>query len=140
MTTSNDKPHYVVGGEYADTSFTRIAPGKSLETHGPFGEKEAYDFWRSITGRTVDNALVRYTIEMKTDAELNVWYVVGGEFADSAFSRMAEGRPLEIYGPFDHKTALERWRAITGRTVDSALTRYTVEHAGEMDLRKLAGG
>ncbi|MBI5120818.1 MAG: DUF4170 domain-containing protein [Rhodospirillales bacterium] len=140
MTTSNDKPHFVVGGEYADTSFTRIAPGKILESHGPFGEKEAYDFWRSITGKTVDNALVRYTIEMKTDAELNVWYVVGGEFADSAFSRMAEGRPLEIYGPFDNKTALERWRAITGRTVDSALTRYTVEHAGEMDLRKLAGG
>ncbi|TAN51024.1 MAG: DUF4170 domain-containing protein [Rhodospirillales bacterium] len=134
------KTHYVVGGEYADTGFTAIAPGKVLESHGPFGEKEAYDYWRMITGRTVDNALVRYTIQDETDAELAVWYVVGGEFADASFARMAEGRPLEIYGPFARKEAMERWRAITGRTVDNALARYTVEQQGEMDLRRLAGG
>lgn len=138
MNASNEN-HYVVGGEYADTGFSAIAPGKTLERHGPFTEKEAYDFWRSITGRTVDNALVRYTVEMQTDAELDVWYVVGGEFADASFSRITDGKPLEIYGPFNHKTAVERWRSITGRTVDSALTRYTVEHQGEMDLRKLSG-
>ncbi|MBF0168017.1 MAG: DUF4170 domain-containing protein [Alphaproteobacteria bacterium] len=134
------KNHYVVGGEYADTSFTAIASGKSKERHGPFDEKEAYDFWRGITGRTVDNALMRFTIEAETDAELAVWYVVGGEFSDAGFTRMAEGRPLEIYGPYIRKDAMDHWRAITGRTVDNALARYTVEHQGEMDLRRLAGG
>lgn len=138
--TSSSANHFVVGGEYADTSFTQIASGKTLERHGPFGEKEAYDFWRSITGRTVDNALVRYTIETSSAPAGDAWYVVGGEYADTSFTAIAEGKPMEVYGPFDQKTALERWRALTGKTVDSAMTRYTVEHQGEMDLRKLAGG
>ena len=134
------KKYYVVGGEFADAGFSEIAPGKKLETHGPFGEQEAFDFWREITGRTVDNAMVRFTIRSDEDEDRPVWYVVGGEYADATFSRMAKDKPLEIYGPFIRKEAVDRWRALTGRTVDSALTRYTVEHQGEMDLRRLAGG
>lgn len=33
------KKFYVVGGEYADTAFTTIAPGHKEERFGPFGEQ-----------------------------------------------------------------------------------------------------
>jgi Domain of unknown function (DUF4170) len=54
-----DKLFFVLGGEYADTTFTRMQPGQEEERYGPFSEKEAYDHWRSLTGKTVDNALIR---------------------------------------------------------------------------------
>lgn len=61
---------YVVGGEYADTSFEIIAAGKQLEIHGPFPRQEALNTWRALTGKTVDNAMVRYDLcsaeELKT--------------------------------------------------------------------------
>ncbi|NFV79811.1 DUF4170 domain-containing protein [Magnetospirillum aberrantis] len=61
---------YVVGGEYADTSFEVIAAGKQLETYGPFPRQEALNTWRALTGKTVDNAMVRYDLcsaeELKT--------------------------------------------------------------------------
>lgn len=61
---------YVVGGEYADTSFEIIAAGKQLETYGPFPRQEALNTWRALTGKTVDNAMVRYDLcsaeELKT--------------------------------------------------------------------------
>lgn len=134
------KSYYVVGGEYADASFAAPAPGKILERHGPFDEKAAFDFWRSITGRTVDNALVRYSIAIETDEDRRLWYVAGGEYADATFQTMAENKPLEIYGPFTRKAAMDRWRSMSGRTVDSALTRYSVEHQNDLDIRRLLGG
>ena len=54
--------YYVVGGEYADTTFTQIAPGHVEERFGPFAEREAHECWRALTGKTVDNAMVRYDL------------------------------------------------------------------------------
>jgi hypothetical protein len=53
---------YVVGGEYADTDFCTLAPGHKLESYGPFPRPEAVAVWRALTGKTVDNAMVRYNI------------------------------------------------------------------------------
>lgn len=120
------KKFYVVGGEYADTSFTQPAPGTELETHGPFTEEEAHAFWRRITGQTVDNAMVRYVVKAAEEIEGDNFYVVGGEYADTSFTTMAEGRELEVYGPFSRQQAMDFWRGITSQTVDSALHHYDI--------------
>jgi hypothetical protein len=120
-----EKRYYVVGGEYADTSFSRLANGQEPERHGPFTEAEAMDFWRSITGRTVDNAMIRYTVRKDAGAERDL-YVVGGEYADTSFNRPAPGQELEKHGPFTRQEAMDFWRNITGRTVDNAMVRYSI--------------
>lgn len=124
----SDKKFYVIGGEYSDSAFSTIAAGKSLEKYGPYTETEAHAFWRDITGRTVDNAMVRYVVEEDHPKGDSGYYVVGGEYADTAFSRMAEGHSLEVYGPFTHQQALDFWRTITSQTIDSCLHRYDVSH------------
>lgn len=117
------KKYYVVGGEYADTSFTQIAPGHTEDRFGPFDEHEAHVCWRALTGKTVDNAMIRFFIRSDEVADQE-WFVIGGEYASTAFDRIADGRQLETHGPFNRKDAMDKWRELTGRTVDSAMTRY----------------
>jgi len=55
--------YWVVGGEYADTSFTRLAPGKREERYGPYANyNEAYAAWSARARATVDDATIRYRI------------------------------------------------------------------------------
>lgn len=123
----SEKKFFVVGGEYADTAFTTPAAGTELETHGPFTEKDAHTFWRDITGKTVDNAMVRYVVRAAQDMAGKNYYVVGGEYADTTFTTMASGKEKEVYGPFERSQAMDFWRGITSQTVDSALHRYDIE-------------
>lgn len=122
---------YVVGGEYADTSFSTLAAGQTIESHGPMSEREAHDLWRDLTGRTVDNAMVRYMVEERQATAPA--YVIGGEYADTKFVRLAPGRALEVLGPFTPAEALVQWRAKTASTVDSCLHRYDVVSANEFE-------
>jgi uncharacterized membrane protein len=144
-----DQRYYVIGGEYADTSFTSPAPGTELETHGPFTERDAKVFWRSITGKTVDNAMVRYFLKPEDQVNGKIYWVVGGEYADSSFTRLAPGREIEVFGPFEKWEALGFWRGLTAKSVDDALVRYDIrkhyhrgdgEQAGTVANLKLAGG
>lgn len=128
---TSERCFYVVGGEYADTSFSRLAPGHELESHGPMSEREAHDLWRNLTGRTVDNAMVRYMVEERQATAPA--YVIGGEYADTSFARLAPGRELEVWGPFSPAEALIQWRAKTSSTVDSCLHRYDVVTAAEFE-------
>lgn len=121
-----DGKFYVVGGEYADTSFSLLAAGQIEERHGPYSENEARDVWRSLTGRTVDNALIRYRIKPESDVVGASWYVAGGEYADSTFRTLIEGGKFESYGPYPRAEALAVWRALTGKTVDNAMVRYDI--------------
>ncbi len=125
------RDYYVVGGEYADTGFTRAAEGAGLETHGPMTEREAHDLWRKLTGQTVDNAMVRYFVESR--AAVQPVYVVGGEYADTGFDRIAPNGAIEVYGPFPPAEALSRWRAKTAATVDSCLHRYDLVSADDLE-------
>jgi hypothetical protein len=129
--------YFVVGGEYADTTFTQIADGHEEQTFGPFSEQEAHDFWRGITGRTVDNAMVRYRIRPDEALAGPAYYVVGGEYADTTFTRIAPGKELQVFGPYTRPDALSHWRAITGKSVDCAMTRYDI--ASEEELKELRG-
>ena len=130
------KTCYVVGGEYADTSFSQIAPGHREDRFGPFGEREAHECWRALTGKSVDNAMVRYFIRKDEEAAAEEWYVVGGEYADTDFKNVAAGRTLETHGPYSRTDAMNTWRALTGKTVDSAMTRYDLCTAEELPQRQ----
>jgi len=134
------RTYYVVGGEYADTTFTTLAPGQVEESFGPFAERDAHECWRALTGKTVDNAMVRYFIRAGAGAGEEGWFVVGGEYTGTDFTTIAPGRSLDIRGPFDRATALATWRELTGRTVDSALTRYDLCTQAEMTRRRQAAG
>jgi hypothetical protein len=58
-----ERKYWVIGGEYADVSFTRIQVGKELEVYGPFEEWEgALGFWRGLTSKSADDPQVRYDI------------------------------------------------------------------------------
>jgi hypothetical protein len=127
---------YVLGGEYADTSFQVIAGGQAEERHGPYSEKEAREVWRALTAKTVDNALVRYRIKPESEVVGENWYVAGGEYADISFTRLAPGMKLESYGPYLRAEALAVWRALTGKTVDNAMVRYDIVNAENLELMR----
>ena len=61
LTGFNLSMFYVVGGEYTDSTFTKLAGIE--ERYGPFPETEIDMQWRGITMRTVDNYLFRYHTE-----------------------------------------------------------------------------
>ena len=55
--------YWVVGGDYEDTRFERLAPGAQEERLGPFATyREAWDVWSARARATVDIATVRYRI------------------------------------------------------------------------------
>lgn len=55
--------YWVVGGEYADTRFAKLAPGRALERYGPFASyQDARAEWQKRAWATVDDCQVRYTI------------------------------------------------------------------------------
>jgi len=119
--------YYVVGGEYADTAFSVPAPGTELEVHGPFNERDAKVRWRELTGKTVDNAMVRYFLKSEDELSPRKYWVIGGEYADASFTRMQTGKELEVYGPFDEwEGALGFWRGLTSKSVDDAQVRYDI--------------
>jgi len=63
------------------------------------------------------------------------YWVVGGEYADTAFKRTAGGKPEERIGPFDNYEAAKAvWQARAWATVDNAQARYRIEEEG-CDLR-----
>lgn len=124
---------FVVGGEYADTSFTEPSAGTELERRGPFSEREAKAVWRDLTGKTVDNALVRYFLKAAEEQNQKIHWVVGGEYADSSFTKLASGKQLEVFGPFEKWEALGFWRALTSRSVDDAMVRYDIRKNYDAD-------
>ncbi|MFM8990275.1 MAG: DUF4170 domain-containing protein [Alphaproteobacteria bacterium] len=55
--------YWVVGGEFVDSKFNALAPGRDQERYGPFADYEAArKEWQARTMATVDNALVRYQV------------------------------------------------------------------------------
>lgn len=56
-------PYWVVGGEFTDTKFVSLVPGKTLERHGPFESyKEAHDVWARRAWQTVDDCHSRFRV------------------------------------------------------------------------------
>jgi hypothetical protein len=134
--------YWVVGGEYADTRFERIAGGGPEERIGPF---ESYDdanaAWQARAWATVDNAHARYRIE-EDGTDLGYW-VVGGRYQDTQFRAPAEPIGERWFGPFaSYEAAKAEWARLAWQTVDDALVRYRIERrAGQPEQRsRRAGG
>ena len=63
---------WVVGGEYKDTSFSKLAPGVQEQGYGPFASyADAYQTWFSHARATIDDATVRYRIVEEDQAQEN---------------------------------------------------------------------
>jgi hypothetical protein len=61
--------YWVVGGEYKDTGFSELAPGRSEERHGPFASyAEAHRKWAERAWATVDDAHSRFRIVAEEEA------------------------------------------------------------------------
>ncbi len=55
--------YWVVGAEYTDTSFKKLAPGAAEERLGPFTSyRAAYQAWQARARATIDDATVRFRI------------------------------------------------------------------------------
>ncbi|HWK46472.1 MAG TPA: DUF4170 domain-containing protein [Stellaceae bacterium] len=73
---------WVIGGEYNDTRFDTIAPGKALEKHGPYETYEvAHDIWAARAWATIDDCNSRFQI------------VPGDDVAPRAGPVLKEGKP-----------------------------------------------
>ena len=117
---------WVVGGEYADTSFTKMADGSAEHRAGPFANyDEARREWAARSMASVDNALVRYRIDRRGATQ---YWVVGGEYTDTSFHRIVEGGQEKRVGPFaSYDEARRQWAALSMAAVDNALTRYRID-------------
>lgn len=61
LVAASDDPYFVVGGRYADTSFTDLL--EPAPTEGPYARyDDAVDVWRANSMRHIDEAFVRYVI------------------------------------------------------------------------------
>lgn len=118
--------YWVVGGVYRDTRFAVTADGTAEQRIGPFKCYDtAFKVWRGKAWATVDDAHCRYRIEKQDSAK---YWVVGGTYVDTEFTRLLGGGPAERLGPFDsYDEALETWRGKAWATVDDAHTRYRIE-------------
>ncbi|MHA1563782.1 MAG: DUF4170 domain-containing protein [Alphaproteobacteria bacterium] len=117
---------WVVGGEYADTSFTKIVGNGQETREGPFGDiAEARTVWKGLSMASVDNAHVRYRIE-REGAE--AFWVIGGTYTDTDFATIAAGLSEERLGPYDsRKEAMDVWRGKAWASVDDGFVRYRIE-------------
>lgn len=118
--------YWVVGGEYETTNFRVIVNGGEEERHGPFDDQtDARAKWAELAMDTVDNAHIRYRIEKEDSTE---FWVVGGIYADTKFSRIADGHERERYGPYKSEDeALDKWREKAWETVDDAFAQYRIQ-------------
>ncbi len=119
--------YWVVGGEYTDTAFRKIAGGGEPDRHGPFDSYDAARAaWAELSWTHIDDAHVRYTIE--TEAARAYW-VVGGEYTDTGFDRLADGKAEERHGPFsDYRGAQAEWQRLSWKHIDDAHVRYRIDH------------
>lgn len=55
------------------------------------------------------------------------FWVVGGEYRDTAFDRFAPGKSEERYGPYaTYREAYAAWSTHTRATIDDATVRYRI--------------
>jgi hypothetical protein len=69
------------------------------------------------------------------------YWVVGGEYADTAFKAIANDGKEERLGPFDsYEAAKAAWQARAWASVDNAHARYRIEEEGAEPAYWVVGG
>jgi len=116
---------WVVGGEYIDTEFRRMASGGSEERHGPFGDLDsARADWAARSMKFVDSAFVKFRIEHSGSSD---FWVVGGRYRNTDFVEIESGGEKRM-GPYeDYDRALKEWRERSMAEIDDAHVRYRIE-------------
>ncbi|MFC3228296.1 DUF4170 domain-containing protein [Marinibaculum pumilum] len=62
------------------------------------------------------------------------FYVVGGIYKNTKFTKLAPGEELQVFGPFDtHGKADDVWRDKSFAMVDNAMARFTVRSQHELE-------
>lgn len=125
------KQFWVVGGRYTGTDFKKVAGGGEEESFGPFDTyDEAEAEWSRLAWATVDDAHARYRIVERAavgDEARVAYWVVGGRYTDTTFTRLARGGAEEWLGPFEtYADAEAEWSRLAWATVDDAHVRYRV--------------
>lgn len=120
---------YVVGGVYADTSFTATKDGKPETRLGPFAtHDDAKAEWARRAWGSVDDALARWRIEQGEPGADAAYWVVGGVYTSTDFTEIAGGGGETWEGPFaDVESAKVAWQRLAWTTVDDALSRWRIE-------------
>jgi hypothetical protein len=68
------------------------------------------------------------------------YWVVGGEYTDTDFRTMLDGKSEERHGPFDDlEAARAEWAGLSMAHVDNALCRYRIEHGGRQEFWVVGG-
>jgi len=68
------------------------------------------------------------------------YWVVGGEYASTAFDKMAPGKTEERYGPYTSlNDARAQWQRLSWQKVDNCNVRYRIEEENAAP-RRAAGG
>lgn len=69
------------------------------------------------------------------------FWVIGGQYADTEFKKLAEGRSEERLGPFPTwEAARDAWASRAFATVDDCHSRYRIVEEPELDLASSAAG
>lgn len=118
--------YWVVGGVYADTSFTGLAGGGEETRLGPFDDYgQAKAVWRAKAMETVDDAHARYSIEKESHDQ---YWVIGGVYTDTNFHELADGGEERKFGPFEtYEDAQREWKAQSMAAIDDAYARFRIE-------------
>jgi len=59
------------------------------------------------------------------------YWVIGGEYTDTDFRSLRDGKAEERHGPFDSlEAARAEWAGLSMSQVDNAMVRYRIEHGG----------
>lgn len=118
--------YWVVGGEYTDTSFSTLAPGKKEVRLGPFDNyDEAKAVWRAKAMETIDEAYARFQIEREGHEQ---YWVIGGEYTDTDFKTIRDGGEEQRIGPFSsYEDARDEWKSRSMAAIDDAYSRFRIE-------------
>jgi uncharacterized protein DUF4170 len=75
------------------------------------------------------------------EAAMPRYWVIGGEYADTAFQVIADGGKEERLGPFDsYEAAKSAWQSRAWANVDNAHSRYRIEEEGAEPAFWVVGG
>jgi len=62
------------------------------------------------------------------------YWVVGGEYTDTEFRTIRDGRPEQRHGPYDSlELARAEWAGLSMDQVDNAFVKFRIEHGGQKE-------
>lgn len=68
------------------------------------------------------------------------YWVIGGEYTDTEFRTLVDGKEEERHGPYEtHEAARAAWAGLSMAHVDNAFVKYRIEHVGQSQFWVVGG-